>query len=92
MTIRLRSHCTVFCKRLNACAEICRTNPLLCSECKIFACGKKLAHAKKHKWTLFVKAGQVCGNHLAGGDLFVSKQITYTRVQARSIVRCSFQK
>ena len=45
--IRLRSHCTIFCKRVNARAEIRHTDPLECSNCKIFACGKKLAHAKK---------------------------------------------
>ena len=45
--LRLRSHCTIFCKRLKARAEIRHTDPLECSDCKIFACGKKLAHAKK---------------------------------------------
>ena len=29
-------------------AEIRHTNPLQCSECKIFECGKKLANVKKH--------------------------------------------
>ena len=31
----------------NARAEIRHTDPLECSDCKIFACGKKLAHSKK---------------------------------------------
>ena len=44
---RLRSRCAIFCKRLNARAEIRHSDPLECSECKIFACSKKLAHAKK---------------------------------------------
>ena len=43
----LRSDCTIFCKRLNAHAEIHHTNPLERSECKIFRSGKKVAHAKK---------------------------------------------
>ena len=47
LSVRLRSHCTIFCKRLNARADFCHTNPLQCLECKIFECGKKLAYAKK---------------------------------------------
>ena len=31
---RLHSNCTIFCKRVNARAEICHTNPLQCSDCK----------------------------------------------------------
>ena len=45
--IRLRSHCKIFCKRLNARAGIRHTDPIACLDCKIFACGKKLVHAKK---------------------------------------------
>ena len=45
--IMLRSHCTIFCKRLNALAEIRHTDLLERSDCKIFACRKKLARAKK---------------------------------------------
>ena len=45
--VRLRSHCTVFCKRVNARADFRHTDPLACSNFKIFACGKKLASAKK---------------------------------------------
>ena len=40
-------HIAIFCKRLNARAEIRHTNPLQCSDCKIFACGKNLPHAKQ---------------------------------------------
>ena len=43
---RLRSYCTFFCKRVNARAEMRHTDPLECSDCKIFACGKQLADAK----------------------------------------------
>ena len=32
---------------VNARAEIRHANPLECSDCKIFECGKKRAHAKK---------------------------------------------
>ena len=51
-----RSLCTQGClnivhpflpKRLNARADFCHTYRLECSDCKIFACGKKLAYAKK---------------------------------------------
>ena len=45
--LRLRSHCTIFCKRVNARAEIRHTDPLECSDSKIFACGKKPADVKK---------------------------------------------
>ena len=45
--IRLRSHCTIFCKRVYARATFHHTDPLECSDCKIFACEQKLAHAKK---------------------------------------------
>ena len=68
---RLRSHCTIFCKRVNARAEIRHTDPLECSDCKILACGKSLLMRK---------------------SLLVSKQITYTRVQAKYIVTFSFHK
>ena len=44
---RLRLHCTIFCKHVNASADIRHTNPLQCSEFKIFECKKKLAHVKK---------------------------------------------
>ena len=43
----LRSHCTIFYKRLNALADPRHTNSLECSDCKIFTGGKKLADAKK---------------------------------------------
>ena len=45
-TVKLRSHCTIFRKRLHARADFRHSNPLECSECKIFACRKTLAHAK----------------------------------------------
>ena len=45
--LRLRSHCTTFCKRVYARATFRHTDPLECSDCKIFACEQKLAHAKK---------------------------------------------
>ena len=44
--IRLR-FCTIPYMHFNARADFCHTNPLECSDCKIFACGKKFAHAKK---------------------------------------------
>ena len=47
ISLRLRSHCTIFCKRVNARAEIRHTDLLECSDCKIFACRKKLAQARK---------------------------------------------
>ena len=48
-SLRLRSHSKIFCESANARAEVRHTNPLECSgsDCKIFECGKKLAHAKK---------------------------------------------
>ena len=51
--LRLRSHCTIFCKRLNARVDFHHTNSLECLEGKIFASGKKLACAKR---TLFKEA------------------------------------
>ena len=43
----LKRYSAIFCKRLNACADFHHNSPFDCSECKIFACGKKLAHATK---------------------------------------------
>ena len=45
--LRLRSHCIIFCMRVYARATFRHTDPLECSDCKIFACEQKLAHAKK---------------------------------------------
>ena len=51
--LRLHSHCTIFCKRVNALAEIRNTNPLQCLNCKIFL---QSEHCKGFVWRISARA------------------------------------
>ena len=51
--VNLYSHCTIFCKRVNARAEIRHTNPLQCSDCKNIL---QSEHSKGSVWRISARA------------------------------------
>ena len=51
--LRLHSHCTIFCKRVNTGAEIRHTNPLQCSDCKNIL---QSEHCKGLVWRISARA------------------------------------
>ena len=51
--VRRHSHCTIFCDRVNARAEIRHTDPLQCSDCRIFL---QSEHCKRLVWRISARA------------------------------------
>ena len=61
---RLHSHCTIFCKRVNARAEMRHTNPLQCSDCKNIL---QSEHCKGLVWRISARTQRLCNVNAAPG-------------------------
>ena len=69
-------HCTIFCKRVNARAEIRHTNPLQCSDCKNIL---QSEHSKGSVWRISARALRAC-KRLCNVNAALDSNKTFWRV------------